>query len=282
MKFKTLISVEGLSKFIDEPNWVVVDCRFSLDDPGRGYQDYLTSHVPGALYAYLEDHLSGEIIPGKTGRHPLPEIKEIAATFSSWGIGEETQVIAYDDKGGMIAARLWWLLQWLGHEYVAVLDGGFQAWIDDKQKVSDIIPKPNPKSFKLHTRQDMVTTAAEILKRFGDPNYILVDSRAPERYQGVLEPIDPVAGRIPGSVNYFWSNNLDSRGFFVEKDVLRGRFEAMLAGIPVQRITFYCGSGVTGAHNVLAVAHSGLGMAKLYPGSWSHWIVDPERPVARG
>ena len=282
MKFTTLISIQGLVQFISEPNWIVVDCRFSLSDPEKGQKDYLKSHIPGAIYAHPNEHLSGEIIPGQTGRHPLPEIDDIAAIFSSWGICETSQVIAYDDNGGMIAGRLWWLLQWLGHEHVAVLDGGFPAWIENGQGVTSTIPDRNSAKFMPRPRMGMVTTAEDILKDFGDPNYLLVDSRAPERYQGVVEPIDPVAGRIPGAANHFWSSNLDTSGHFVSNDILRGRFEALFSKIPVKCVTFYCGSGITAAHNVLAVAHAGLGMAKMYPGSWSHWITDRDRPILHG
>ena len=282
MEFKTLISVQGLFQFLAEPNWKIVDCRFSLDDPDQGHLDYQQSHIPGAIYAHLDNQLSGDIIPGETGRHPLPEIDEISATFSLWGIDKYTQVVAYDDKGGMIAGRLWWLLQWLGHKRVAVLDGGFPAWIDGVYDSTKVIPKTTPKTFDPSPRADMITTVEDILNQLGDPKYIVVDSRAPERYRGTFETIDPVAGRIPGAINYFWSNNLDSRGFFITKDILRGRFETMFQGISVNNVTFYCGSGVTAAHNVLATAHAGLGMSRIYPGSWSHWILDPERPIMRG
>jgi thiosulfate/3-mercaptopyruvate sulfurtransferase len=282
MKFRALISVAGLIQYIDDPTWIVVDCRFSLDDPESGYRDYLTAHIPKAVYAHLEDHLSGEVIPGETGRHPLPEIEDISTRFTSWGIGDSSQVIAYDDQGGMMAARLWWLLKYLGHENVAVLDGGISAWIEAGQEVSSSIPTPIPNIFTPRPQADMLTTAEEILTHFGDPRYALVDSRAPERYRGEVEPIDPISGRIPGARNYFYATNLNSRGHFIEKDVLKGRFKAIFGKIPAERITFYCGSGVSAAHNVLAMEHAGLGMAKIYAGSWSHWITDPERPIAKG
>lgn len=282
MDFKTLISVEGLSKFLHEPNWIIVDCRFSLDDPDQGYLDYQESHIPGAIYTHLDNELCGDIISGQTGRHPLPEIDVISTTFGSWGIDKYSQVVAYDDEGGMFAGRFWWLLQWLGHERVAVLDGGLQAWIDGGHDVTNVVPNIKPKTFNPSPRKDMITTVDALLSHMGDPSYLLVDSRAPERYWGTFEPIDPVAGRIPGAVNYYWLNNLDPRGFFVTKDILRGRFETLFQGIPTNNVTFYCGSGVTAAHNVLATAHSGLGMSRIYPGSWSHWILDPERPIMKG
>jgi thiosulfate/3-mercaptopyruvate sulfurtransferase len=282
MKFKTLISVEGLARNLNDPNWTVVDCRFWLDDTEKGRQDYEVSHIPGAIYAHLDEHLCGPIVAGQTGRHPLPPVDEFASRLGSWGIGDDTQVVAYDDRGGMIAGRLWWLLRWIGLESVAVLDGGFPAWILEEQPVDGKIPNPQPRTFMPRPQPDMIFTTDNILNHFGDPSHILIDSRSPERFRGEIEPIDPIAGRIPGSRNHFWSNNLDPKGHFEIKDVLRGRFETIFDGIPASNITFYCGSGVTGAHNVLAVAHAGLGMTKLYPGSWSEWIIDPNRPIVTG
>jgi thiosulfate/3-mercaptopyruvate sulfurtransferase len=197
------------------------------------------------------------------------------------GIGNGTQVLAYDDRGGMIAGRLWWLLRWLGHKKAAVLDGGLTAWQAEGRTVTSKIPVPIPQAFIPNLQPQLVVSAAQVLAYFGDPGRILVDSRAPERYRGEIEPIDPIAGRIPGAVNHFWRQNLDTKGFFEIKDVLRGRFSHMFEDIPAERVTFYCGSGVTAAHNALAVAHSGLGMPKIYPGGWSEWIVDPDRPIAR-
>lgn len=282
MKFTTLISVEGLAQFLDDPNWVIVDCRFWLDDTEKGRLDYHVSHIPGAVYAHLDEDLSGPVVVGKTGRHPLPDLDRFAQKLGSWGIGNATQVVVYDDRGGMIAGRLWWLLRWSGHETVAVLDGGIPAWMEEGHIVTTEVPSPEPKIFTPEIQPEMVLTAEDVLRNFGDPGCILVDSRAPERYRGEQEPIDPVAGRIPGAVNYFWSKNLDSKGHMELKQVLRGRFETLFGDIPVDRVTFYCGSGVTAAHNALAVAHSGLGMPRIYAGSWSEWIADPERPIVMG
>jgi len=282
MNFTTLISTQGLAHFIEDPNWVVVDCRFWLEDTEKGRRDYTISHIQGANYAHLDEQLSGVVIPGKTGRHPLPPIEDLKKQLGSWGIGPEAQVVVYDDRGGMIAARLWWLLRWLGHKNVAVLDGGFPAWIADGKPVSKEDPNLNPQTFTPSIQDQMLVDAQDVLNNFGDPRYLLVDSRSPERYRGESELIDPVAGRIPGAVNHFWQNNLNSKGYFELKDVLRGRFEFLFEQIPVDHVTFYCGSGVTAAHNVLAVAHSGIGIPRLYGGSWSHWITDPERPILTG
>ena len=265
-----------------DPNWKIIDCRFWLEDTLKGQQDYSNSHIPGSIYADLDKDLSGKIVPGQTGRHPLPEIDSFSALLGSWGINNQTQVVAYDDRGGMIAGRLWWLLRWLGHEKIAVLDGGFTKWIEEAYPVSDEITKMINKTFKPNINSKLINTHDEILRQFGDPGYLLVDSRAPERYRGEIEPIDPIAGRIPGAKNYFWKNNLDPEGCFYSKDVLRGRFSSFIGNIPPQNVTFYCGSGVTSALNVLAMFHAGLGMPKLYVGSWSHWISDSERPILSG
>jgi thiosulfate/3-mercaptopyruvate sulfurtransferase len=282
MKFTTLISVEGLTQNLQDPDWVVVDCRFWLDDTEKGRHDFKKSHVPGAFYAHLDEDLSGEIIPGVTGRHPLPNIDNFASRLDNWGIGNDSQVVAYDDRGGMIAGRLWWLLRWLGHEKVAVLNGGYPAWIEADQPISTEIPKSSNKTFVPNPQMSMLVTAEEVLEKFGDQGSMLVDSRVPERYRGEIEPIDPVAGRIPGAINYFWGKNLEENDHFELKDVLRGRFQSLFKGVPSENVIFYCGSGVTGAHNVLAVTHAGLGIPKLYGGSWSHWITDPERPILKG
>ncbi len=262
-----------------EPDWVIVDCRFWLDDTAKGRRDYLSGHIPGALYFDLDEDLSGQVVAGETGRHPLPDPAELAAFFGKQGIGSNSQVVAYDDRGGMIAGRLWWLLRWLGHERVAVLDGGFPAWQEEGRTETTDIPHPTAKNFQPAIQSQMVASASQVLSYFGDPGRILVDSRAPERFRGEVEPIDPVAGRIPGAINYFWQRNLDPKGFFEIRDVLRGRFMHMFGDIPIQKVTFYCGSGVTAAHNVLAVAHAGLGIPRIYAGSWSEWILDPNRPV---
>lgn len=282
MKFSTLISMDGLAQFIESSNWVIIDCRFWLDDEEKGRLDYLESHIPGAFYAHLDEDLSGPIVAGKTGRHPLPDVDVFSQKLGSWGIGSETQVVVYDDRGGMIAARLWWLLHWMGHENVAVLDGGFPEWIASGNPVNDQIPPPKSSKFTPRIQTQMIATANNILNHFGDPGYILVDSRAPERYLGVDEPIDPVAGRIPGAVNHPFERCIDQNGNFHQKQILKGRFTSLFGGIPTNHVIFYCGSGVTAAVNALAVFHSGLGMPQLYAGSWSEWITDPERPITVG
>lgn len=278
----TLISTDQLANHLGDPKWVVVDCRFDLDDTEKGRREYETAHIPGAIYAHLDDDLSSPVRPGETGRHPLPDVDTLAETFSAWGIDSDVQVVAYDALGGAIAARLWWLLRWLGHDAVAVLSGGFPHWMAESRPVTAEVVTLQPREFQPHVRPEMLATAEDVLAHFGDLSYRLVDSRAPERYRGEDEPLDPVAGHIPGAISYHFARNLQADETFELKPILRGRFQALLDDIPAERTIVYCGSGVTGAHNVLAIAFAGLGMARLYAGSWSHWITDPERPIARG
>jgi thiosulfate/3-mercaptopyruvate sulfurtransferase len=282
MKFNTLISADGLAQNFENPEWVVIDCRFQLDDTKNGLIAYQKNHIPGALYAHLDEDLSAPIIPGKTGRHPLPNPNMFAHKLGDWGIGNDTQVVVYDDDGGKFAARLWWLLRWLGHETVAVLNGGYSEWITFGLPVTSETSKIEADQFIPDIQRDMISSAQDVLKNFGNPGMMLIDSRAPERFSGELEPIDPVAGRIPGSINYFWGNNLTNNGEYQLKQILRGRFENLFGDIATENVTFYCGSGVTAAHNILAVVHSDLGMPRLYAGSWSEWITDPERPITKG
>ncbi|MDX1545805.1 MAG: sulfurtransferase [Rhodothermales bacterium] len=281
MPHTTLVSPETLRPYLADPDWAVVDCRFALGDPDRGRHAYREAHLPGAVYAHLDADLSGPIVPGTTGRHPLPDPATLAATLGGWGIGPGVQVVAYDDAGGAFAARLWWMLHWLGHPPAAVLDGGFPAWkragypvrAGEEQRPARVFtPRPDPRRVADADAVDALRT---------DASCRLLDARAAERYRGAHEPIDPVAGHIPGAVNAPWAANLDDDGRFLPPKQLRRRFEKLLGGVPPARAAVYCGSGVTAAHDLLAMAHAGLGGARLYPGSWSHWITDPARPVAR-
>ena len=281
MSYETLISPADLLPHLDDPDWVIVDCRFWLDDTEKGRRDYQDSHIPGAVYAHVDEDLSGPVVPGVTGRHPLPPVDMFAAKLGSWGIGTGVQVVVYDDRGGAIASRLWWMQKWVGHDAVALLDGGWPRWQSEELPSNADIPAPTPREFEPILRHELVASAGDILKYFGDPAYKLIDSRAPERYRGEEEPIDPVAGHIPGATNYHFERNLDIEGNFALKEFLKGRFHVILGDTPAERAIFYCGSGVTAAQNILAVAHTGLGMPRLYAGSWSHWITDPERPIIK-
>ncbi len=282
MSYETLISTADLLTHLDDPNWVIVDCRFWLDDTEKGRRDYRDSHIPGAIYAHVDEDLSGPVVPGVTGRHPLPSVDIFAEKLGSWGIANDVQVVVYDDRSGAIAGRLWWLLKWVGHQDVAVLDGGWPRWQSEDHPTNADIPSPRAREFKPEVNHDLVVSAGDILTHFGDPSYKLIDSRAPERFSGEEELIDPVAGHIPGALNYHFERNLDIEGSFALKEFLKGRFHVMFENTPSERLIFYCGSGVTAAHNILAYVHAGLGLPRLYAGSWSHWITDHERPITTG
>jgi len=282
MNHATIISCAELATNLQDPDWVVVDVRFSLNDPGRGYRDYLIAHIPGAVYAHLDDDLSAPIIKGKTGRHPLPPVDVMAGRLGAWGIDDRVQVVAYDDSGGAMASRLWWMLRWLGHDAVAVLDGGFPQWRRENRPTVGDRERRAPRTFIPRPNTDCLVGVGEVSRMLNDPAWKLVDSRAPERFRGDWEPIDPVAGRIPGAFNAPHPEVLDPTGCFRSPEALRAMFVALLGDHPANRTVFYCGSGVSAAHNLLGFAHAGLGDGLLYPGSWSEWITDPTRPVARG
>ncbi|MCB0167860.1 MAG: sulfurtransferase [Anaerolineae bacterium] len=282
MTYSTLISVEELAEKLFEPGWVVVDCRFVLTDVEQGRRDYQASHIAGAVYAHLDEDLSGPIIPGQTGRHPLPEVDIVAQTLGHLGINNQTQVVAYDSGGGGIAARLWWILRWLGHDTVAVLNGGWAAWQSSGFPVRSSIETNAPKIFTPRPRPELILNADAVDKIRTDPAFRLVDARGADRFRGENETLDPVAGHIPGAISLPFAANLDANQRFLPVEKLKERFQTVLEETPADHTVFYCGSGVTAAHNVLAMAHAGLGEARLYPGSWSEWITDEKRPVAKG
>ena len=275
-RFSALISVESLASALSDPALRVVDCRASLQDPDVGRQQYAAAHVPGSSFADLLEDLSGPITPGKTGRHPLPALDGFVARLRSWGIGRHSQVVVYDDAGGAFAARLWWMLRWLGHDAVGLLDGGFSAWVAAEKPISRELPLREVGDFAPQPRARLLVEAAELLQSAPRQQ---VDARAPQRGRGEGEPKDPVAGHIPGAENLPFAANLRD-GRFLPAAELRARFDAALAGTPPEQAVTYCGSGVTACHNVLAFAHAGLPLPRLYAGSWSEWITDPTRPVA--
>lgn len=282
MTFNTLISTTELAQHLDQDDWAIVDCRFTLAEPERGRRDYLAGHIPGAVYAHLEEDLSGPIIPGQTGRHPLPSTDQISRAFSHWGIGPNTQVVAYDDTGGSIAGRLWWMLRWLGHPAVAVLDGGWLQWQKEGRPTRSGKEQRPLRPFTPQPRPELLVSVAEVLAHLHDPQTPIVDSRAPERYRGEQEPIDPIAGRVPGARNAPHSEVVGPDGKFLPPETLRRHFTNVLGEANPHSAIFYCGSGVTAARNLLALAHAGLGDARLYAGSWSAWITDPARPIELG
>jgi thiosulfate/3-mercaptopyruvate sulfurtransferase len=283
MNYTTLIPPTDLAARLSDPDWVVVDCRFSLADTDRGQRDYLQAHIPGAVYAHLDEDLCGPIEPGETGRHPLPAVPDFVETLSGWGIDSSVQVVAYDDAGGALAAaRLWWMLRWLGHTASAVLDGGWQAWQASNLPVQAGSEHRAARSFTPKLQPDLLASADEVEAIMNDPHFCLLDARTADRYRGENEIIDPVAGHIPGAISAPYPQNLDEDGRFQPARVLRARYRSLLGDTPPERTIFYCGSGVTAAHNILALAHAGLGEVRLYNGSWSEWITYPGHPVATG
>ena len=287
MAFTTLIDASTLRELAGKSDIVVVDCRFDLIQREGGRRAYLAGHIPGARYADLDKDLSAPIRPN-SGRHPLPLPKDLAATSGRFGIGNATQVIAYDDAGGSFAVRLWWLLRWLGHTSVAVLDGGIKAWTAADGTLESGTEGPLPTAAPAGGRvlpqanAAAVIDTADIAAFLSDPKNLLVDARAAERYAGVVEPIDTVAGHIAGAVNHPFSANLAPDGRFLPAPELKRLWHARLAGREVAHVAAMCGSGVTACHNLLSLEVAGFSGAKLYAGSWSEWIRDPRRRIARG
>jgi len=282
MPFTTLITAPELGLHMDDPDWAIIDCRFSLDDKKRGFRDYMASHIPGAVYAHMDGDLSGEIIPGKTGRHPLPEIPVFADVLSGWGIDAGTQVVVYDDATGSMAARLWWMLNWLGHPNAALLDGGWMSWRRSGMSTRTGREFRAPKRFEPREIPDAYVRVEQVQEYRNNPFYVILDARSAPRFRGEVEPIDPVAGHIPGAVSAPNEDNVNPDGTFLPAEVLHRRFEKLVKSVPAERVICYCGSGIAAAHNLLAIAYSGLGMGRLYAGSWSEWITDPARPIATG
>jgi thiosulfate/3-mercaptopyruvate sulfurtransferase len=281
MAFRTLISTAALAMHVEEPAWVIVDCRAKLDDLQWGSREHAASHIPGAVYADLTHDLSGPK-SGSNGRHPLPDPQVLAQTFSRLGIESGMQVVAYDQENGMFASRLWWLLRWLGHDAVAVLDGGFKKWTAEGRPVESGEVKRAARTFRGTPRPGMTVDVSDVVAHLGDASRRLVDARAAERYRGDTEPIDKVGGHIPGAKNHFFQRNLDEQGLFRTPEQLRETIIASVGDVPADQIVCYCGSGVTACHNLLAFEHAGLTGAKLYAGSWSEWSSDPKRPVEIG
>lgn len=281
MTFGPLVDVDTLARCLEQPDWVVVDCRFTLTDPPAGRAAYDKGHIPGARYAHLDDDLARQP-SAHEGRHPLPDPQRFAATLGRWGIDDRCAVIAYDEGSGAIAARLWWLLRWLGHSRAAVLDGGFAAWQSAGRPLEQREPSVAPRHYEpRRPAADAVVTTREVAERqaAGD---LLVDARAAPRYRGEQEPIDPKAGHVPGARNRPFSANVTPSGAFRPPAELRAELEELLAGREPRRVIAMCGSGVTACHLLLAMELAGLGGGRLYAGSWSEWIRDPHRPIGTG
>ncbi|MBC7514139.1 MAG: sulfurtransferase [Herminiimonas sp.] len=283
-RFTTLISAAALAPHVGDPQWVILDCRHDLANPDAGQTAYATGHLPGAHFASVDRDLSDKTPApdGKfRGRHPLPTRTAFIATLRALGIDETTQVVVYDAQGGMFAARLWWMLRWVGHASVAVLDGGLPAWVAAGQAISTS-PETVARAGNISERPSLVTTVAadDILANLDGGKHTVIDGRAPDRFRGENETLDPVGGHIPSAKNRFFKDNLDATGHFKPAATLRTDFAAMIND-PASTV-MQCGSGVTACHNLLALEIAGLPGAALYPGSWSEWCADATRPVASG
>jgi len=270
MMHTTLVSTQQLADHLNE--WRVFDCRHDLMKPELGAEQYRQAHIPGALFAHMEQDLSGPKT-GKNGRHPLPAFQAFVQWVGAKGIQPADQVVCYDAANGSTAARLWWMLRWVGHRNVAVLDGGFAKWLKEGRPVDNSTPSVKPTAYPAGKPSGTVSADAVL------QSALLVDARAPVRWRGEQEPIDPVAGRIPGAKNRFNMENVNADGTFKSAPQLKTEFEKILQN---RESVHYCGSGVAACHNLLAMEIAGLPGGKLYAGSWSEWIADPSRPLEKG
>ena len=281
MAFTTLVDTDTLAAHVADPGFAIVDCRYNPNDGTWGRREYLARHIPGAVYADMDRDLAGPKT-GRNGRHPLPDPAALRRTFGRLGIASDVQVIAYDQDAGMYASRLWWLLRWLGHDGVAVLDGGLATWLAAGRPTSAGEETRAAREFTGLPRPEMALDVDHVSKLFRNRAWRLLDARAPERYRGETEPIDRIAGHIPRAAHYFYMRNVDQAGVFRSPEELRRRLREALGDVPPEHVVCYCGSGVTACHNLLALEHAGLHGAKLYPGSWSEWSSDPARPIGLG
>ncbi len=277
--FTTLVDPGTLIAHVADPGWTVVDCRFDLAEPSSGRRAYMESHIPGARYAELDADLSGEK-NGTNGRHPLPSPEQMRVRFGRLGIASNQQVVAYDADTGMYASRLWWMLRSMGHHAVAVLDGGFRRWTGEGRAVRGGAEKWTPATFLGAPGEGFSVSADDVHARLRDPSRLLVDARTADRYQGIGETLDKVAGHIPGAANFFWGQNLTTDRTFKTPEELREEWRRVLGDRHPSDVVMYCGSGVSACVNLLALEHAGLSGGQLYPGSWSEWSSDPVRPTA--
>jgi len=282
MPLAQLIDTTQLTARLAQPNLRIFDCRFALEDPGYGSRSYQQGHIPGSLFLDLEKDLSGPVASGQTGRHPLPQPERLIERLRDAGLNDDSEVVLYDDGPGAFAARAWWLLTWLGkREGVYLLDGGLNAWRDAGGAVTNEVADYPPGQFDGTPDNDLLVSAQQLMERLDQPGLTLLDARALPRFLGEQEPIDPVAGHIPGARCVPFTGNLNASGRFLAPDQLRARFNEHLEGRSPNTLVAYCGSGVTACHNLFALCLAGFPLPKLYAGSWSEWITNPSRPVAR-
>ncbi|MBA4384138.1 MAG: sulfurtransferase [Anaerolinea sp.] len=279
--FNTLISTTELADHLKDPNWVLIDCRFDLADKDWGAEEYAELHIPGAVYAHLEKDICGPITP-TSGRHPLPDGNVFIAAMQRLGVNNDSQVVVYDATGGGMAGRLWWQLKFYGHEKVALLNGGLPQWLTEGRLTTEGVESNLVGDFTGNTNERMMITTDEVKSLLGSKTHAIIDARAPERFRGEVEPIDVVAGSIPGALNRFYNDNMDKNGQFLPAESLKTAFETLLHGLKPKDAVAYCGSGTTACHNLVAMAYAGLPMPRLYVGSWSEWIRDANNPVGKG
>lgn len=279
--YTTLIQPADLARIANDANVAILDCRHDLGRPQWSDEAYAAGHIPHAIQAHLDRDLSAPVGP-QTGRHPLPEVAKLAETLNRWGIDADVQVVAYDQGNGAYAARAWWLLRWLGHEKVAVLDGGFAAWLEAGFPTSRDAASRTPRTFTPRLKEGAFFTAAQVQQALANNSITLVDARGADRFAGQNETIDPVAGHVPGASNRPFTKNLDAKNRFLPAEELRRQWADFVGSRPSNEVVAMCGSGVTACHNLLALELAGLPGGKLYAGSWSEWIRDPARPIAKG
>lgn len=280
MPHTTLVTTDELFAHLDDPDWIIFDCRHELTNPDAGSREYAKSHIPGARFLHMDEDMSAPLT-GTNGRHPLPDPEVFARKLGAAGVDRTKQVIAYDAHGANYAARLWWMLRWLGHDAVAVLDGGWGKWLREERPESSDVPQPAPARFEPAPRPSSVDIQF-LLAHLRDPSVVVVDARTAERYRGETEPFDPVAGHIPGSICLPFKENLAQGGVFKPAETLRTQWRAAIGDSAPASVVHTCGSGVSACQNLLAMEIAGLAGSRLYAGSWSEWCADPARPVATG
>ncbi len=280
--YNHFIDIHDLYDMLGDPNLVLIDCRFDLKDVDWGYKSYLTGHIPGAVYAHLDHDLSSLVTP-QSGRHPLPAAEGFSQVLRRLGVNPSTQIVTYDTSGGAYAARLWWMLRYFGHLGVAVLNGGYTKWISENHPIASGNQQNLASKYQLNSQgsKNLVITTDEVMENIGTEKFVLLDARSHERYCGEVEPIDTIAGHIPGAINRFHGENLNPDMTIKSKHQLYREFNQLLPDIPLENVVIYCGSGVTSCLHILAMEYAGMSGAKLYPGSWSEWIKNSEHPIGR-
>lgn len=278
MAFQTLISTQQAATGLHRPDWLFVDCRHQLADVAWGEVAYRVGHLPGAFFLHLDRDLSGAKT-GNNGRHPLPDRATLVAKLQEIGVRSDTQLVAYDQGNGAMAARFWWLARWLGLSQVAVLDGGYAKWSAEGLPLDQDMPQAKAGYFEEKNQPEAIRDSLWLLAHLGEPGSVIVDARTADRFAGENETLDPLGGHIPGALNRPWPDNLAADGCFKPAQVLRAEFDVLLGSIEPAAVVNQCGSGVTACHNILAMEVAGLSGSRLYPGSWSEWCADPERPM---